>query len=177
MSARRVLVIASATLATIVAVVALLFIPLSIAVGNPLNAVAEALLLALCVWWVARVMRADRRRRLAAESALPPEYRPERRQPRRPITFQLRETLVTFAIWATLIFAFDAVVLGMDPYVNAGVAAFAGFMLATLTVTGRHMMFRLTAEEEEDRATMRSGGGAPVSERSERAARSETDRG
>jgi hypothetical protein len=37
----------------------------------------------------------------------------------------------------------------MDPYVNAGVSAFAGFMLATLTVTGRHMMFRLTAEEDD----------------------------
>ena len=149
MSARRILVIASATLATIVAVVALLFIPVSIAVGNPLNAVAELFLLVVCVWWVARVMRADRRRRLAAEAALPPERRPERRQPRRPITFQLRETLVTFAIWAALIFAFDAVALGMDPLVNVGVAAFAGFMLATLTVTGRHMMFRLTAEEDE----------------------------
>jgi len=148
-SARRILVIASATLATIVAVVALLFIPISIAVGHPLNAVAEALVLVACVWWVARVMRADRRRRLAAEAALPPERRPERRQPRQPITFQLRETLVTFAIWATLIFAFDAVALGMDPLVNVGVAAFAGFMLATLTVTGRHMMFRLTAEEDE----------------------------
>lgn len=149
LSAPRILVIASAIFATIVAVVALLFIPVSIAVGNPLNAVVEALLLVACVWWVARVMRADRRRRLAAEAALPPERRPERRQPRRPITFQLRETLVTFAIWATLIFAFDAVALGMDPFVNAGVAAFAGFMLATLTVTGRHMMFRLTAEEDE----------------------------
>jgi hypothetical protein len=148
-SARRALVIGSATLATIVAVVALLFIPLSIAVGHPLNAVAEAVLLVACVWWVARVMRADRRRRLAAEAALPPERRPARRQPRRPITFQLRETLVTFAIWASLIFAFDAMAIGMDPFVNAGVAAFAGFMLATLTVTGRHMMFRLTAEEDE----------------------------
>jgi hypothetical protein len=148
-SARRLLVIASATLATIVAVVALLFIPLSIAVGHPLNAAVEAALLIVCVWWVARVMRSDRRRRLAAESALPPEQRPARRQPRRPITFQLGETLVTFAIWAALIFVFDAVALGMDPFVNAGVAAFAGFMLATLTVTGRHMMFRLTAEEDE----------------------------
>ena len=149
MSARRALVIGSATLATVVAVVALLFIPLSIAVGHPLNAVLEAALLVVCVWWVARVMRADRRRRLAAESALPPERRPARRQPRRPITFQLRETLVTFAIWAALIFAFDAIAVGMDPYVNAGVSAFAGFMLAALTVTGRHMMFRLTAEEDE----------------------------
>ena len=149
MSARRLLVIASATIATIVAVGALLFIPLSIAVGHPLNAVVEALLLVGCVWWVARVMRADRRRRLAAEAALPPERRPGRRQPRRAITFQLRETLVTFAIWAALIFTFDAIAVGMDPYVNAGVSAFAGFMLATLTVTGRHMMFRLTAEEDE----------------------------
>ena len=149
MNARRLLVIGSATLATIVAVGALLFIPLSIAVGHPLNAVVEAALLVVCVWWVARVMRADRRRRLAAESALPPERRPARREPRRPITFQLRETLVTFAIWAALIFGFDAIALGMDPYVNAGVAAFAGFMLATLTVTGRHMMFRLTAEEDD----------------------------
>jgi hypothetical protein len=149
LSAARFLVIASATVATIVAVVALLFIPVSIAVGHPLNAAVEAALLVSCIWWVARVMRADRRRRLAAESALPPEQRPARRQPRRAITFQLRETLVTFAIWAALIFAFDAIALGMDPYVNAGIAAFAGFMLATLTVTGRHMMFRLTAEEDE----------------------------
>jgi hypothetical protein len=145
----RFLVIGSATAATIAAVVALLFIPLSIAVGKPLNALLELALLVVCVWWVARVMRADRRRRLAAESTLPPERRPARRQPRRPITFQLRETAVTFAIWATLIFAFDALALGMDPFVNAGVAAFAGFMLATLTVTGRHMMFRLTAEEDD----------------------------
>jgi hypothetical protein len=158
-SVRRILVIASATIATIVGVVALLFIPLSIAVGHPLNVVIELVLLVLCVWWVARVMRTDRRRRLAAEATLPPEERPARRQPRRPITFQLRETLVAFAIWAALIFAFNAIAIGMDSFVNAGVAIFAGFMLATLTVTGRHMMFRLTAEEDEERATTRPGGG------------------
>ena len=151
MSPRRILVIASATVATILAVGALLFIPLSIVVGHPLNAVAEAALLLVCVWWVARVMRVDRRKRIAAEAALPPERRPARREPRRPITFQLRETVVAFAIWAALIFVFDAFALGMDPYVNAGVSVFAGFMLATLTVTGRHMMFRLTAEEDNYR--------------------------
>src|SRR3979409_1802375 len=86
MSARRLLVIARATIATIVAVGALLFIPLSIAVGHPLNAVVEALLLVVCVWWVARVMRADRRRRLAAEAALPPERRPAKREPPGPRT-------------------------------------------------------------------------------------------
>jgi hypothetical protein len=61
----------------------------------------------------------------------------------------VRETLLTFLVWAALVFAFDAFALGMDPFVNAGVSVFAGFMLATLTVTGRHMMFRLTAEEDE----------------------------
>ncbi len=107
----------------------------------------------VCVWYVARVMRADRRARLAREATLPPAQRPAKREPRRPITFQLRETLVTFAIWFALIFAFDALALGMDTFVNLGVALFGGFMLATLTVTGRHMMFRLTAEEagEADR--------------------------
>jgi hypothetical protein len=148
-TARRAATIAAAVVATIVAVGALLFIPLSLAVGHPQNAIVEAALLVICVWYVARVMRADRRARLAREAALPSQLRPARRQPRRPITFQLRETLLTFAIWFAIIFAFDAIALGLDPFVNAGVSVFAAFMLATLTVTGRHMMFRLTAEDDE----------------------------
>jgi hypothetical protein len=148
-TARRAATIAAAVVATVVAVGALLFIPLSIAVGKPQNALTEAALLVVCVWFVARVMRADRRARLAREATLPPERRPQRRQPRRPITFQLKETAVTFAVWLVLIFTFNALALGLDPFVSAGVAVFAGFMLATLTVTGRHMMFRLTAEEDD----------------------------
>lgn len=159
MTLRRAVTILTAVIATIVAVGALLFIPLSIAVGNLQNVVWEAALLMGCVWYVARVMRADRRARLAREAALPPEQRPARRQPRRPITFQLRETTITFAVWAALIFAFDALVLAMDTFVNVGVSIFAGFMLATLTVTGRHMMFRLTAEEDEASAAKRPGAG------------------
>ncbi|HEY6959887.1 MAG TPA: hypothetical protein VI814_13785 [Candidatus Limnocylindria bacterium] len=147
----RGLTIATTVVATIIAVGALLFIPLSIVVGHPFNVVGEIAVLVVCVWYVARVMRADRRRRLAAEALLPPERRPQRRQPRRPITFQLRETGITFAIWFAIIFVFDAVALAMDPVLNVGVSFFAGFMLATLTVTGRHMMFRLTAEEDEER--------------------------
>jgi hypothetical protein len=148
-SARRVATIAASVVATIVGVGALLFIPLSIAVGRPQNALIETAVLVVCVWFVARVMRGDRRARLAREAELSPERRPARRQPRRPITFQLRETVLTFLVWAVLIYAFDAFALGMDAFVNAGVTLFAGFMLATLTVTGRHMMFRLTAEEED----------------------------
>ena len=145
----RGLTIAASVVATIVAVLALLFIPLSIAVGNYRNVPVEAVLLVVCVWYVARVMRADRRARLAREAALPVAQRPQRRQPRRPITFQLRETLITFAVWFAIVFIFGSFALDLDPIVNVGVSIFAGFMLATLTVTGRHMMFRLVSEEDE----------------------------
>jgi uncharacterized membrane protein YbhN (UPF0104 family) len=148
MTGRRAFTIAFATAATIVAVLALLLIPVSIALGRYLNAVAEALVLVACVGYVARVMRADRRRRREAEALLPPERRPERREPRRPITFQLRETLIAFLVWFVLVIGFNSLVVGLGPVPNVGIAVFAAFMLATLTVTGRHMMFRLTAEED-----------------------------
>ena len=148
MSGRRGLTILLATGATILAVLALLLIPVSIALGRPLNVLAEVIVLAACVAYVARVMRADRRRRREAEAALPPERRPERRTPRRPITFQLRETLFAFVAWFAIVAVFNAFVVGLGPVANAGIAMFAAFMLATLTVTGRHMMFRLTAEED-----------------------------
>jgi hypothetical protein len=94
-------------------------------------------------------MREDRRRRREAEAGLPIERRPPRRVPRRPITFQVRETLIAFAIWFLLIAGFNEFVVGIAPVANVGIAIFAAFMLATLTVTGRHMMFRLTAEEDD----------------------------
>ena len=135
-------------MAAIIAVLALLLIPVSIALGRYANALGEFLVLAVCVGYVARVMRADRRRRREAEAALPPERRPERRVPRRPITFQFRETLFAFLVWFVLVAGFNALVVGLGPIPNVGIAVFAAFMLATLTVTGRHMMFRLTAEED-----------------------------
>lgn len=148
MTARRGVTILLATGATVIAVVALLLIPVSIALNRPLNVIGELVVLLACVAYVARVMRADRRRRLAAEAALPAERRPARRVPRRPITFQLRETAIAFAAWFLVVAAFNAFVVGVGPIVNVGIAIFAAFMLATLTVTGRHMMFRLTAEED-----------------------------
>ena len=148
MSGRRALTILLATVATIVAVLALLLIPVSIALGKYANVLGEFLVLVACVGYVARVMRADRRNRREAEALLPPEQRPERRVPRRPITFQLRETLFAFLVWFVLVAGFNAFIVGLGPVPNVGIAIFAAFMLATLTVTGRHMMFRLTAEEE-----------------------------
>jgi Ca2+/Na+ antiporter len=148
MSGRRALTILLATVATVVAVLALLLIPVSIALGRYANVLGEFLVLVACVGYVARVMRADRRRRRETEALLPPERRPERRVPRQPITFQFRETLFAFLVWFALVAAFNAFIVGLGPVPNVGIAIFAAFMLATLTVTGRHMMFRLTAEEE-----------------------------
>jgi Ca2+/Na+ antiporter len=148
MSARRAVTILLATVATVFAVLAFLLIPVSIAIGRYANVLGEFLVLVACVGYVARVMRADRRRRRESEALLPPERRPERRVPRRPITFQFRETLFAFLVWFLLVAAFNAFVVGLGPVPNVGIAIFAGFMLATLTVTGRHMMFRITAEEE-----------------------------
>jgi Flp pilus assembly protein TadB len=148
MNGHRGLTILLATLATIAAVLMLLLIPVSITLGRYANVLAEVLILVACVGYVTRVMRADRRRRREAEAELPPERRPARRVPRRPITFQFRETLFAFLVWFVLVAAFNAFVVGIGPAPNVGIAVFAAFILATLTITGRHMMFRLTAEED-----------------------------
>ena len=145
---KRALTILLSTVATIVLVIAFLFIPLSLVTGQYGNVVGEVVLLVVSLWYVVRVMRADRRERRAAEEHLPPDRRPQRRVPRQPITFQLRETLVAMAIWFALVFAFDALALGLGTAANVGISFFAAFMLATLTITGRHMMFRLTREDE-----------------------------
>ena len=148
MSGRRTLTILLATVATVVAVFALLLIPVSILLVRYANVLGEAIVLVVCIGYVTRVMRDDRRRRREAEAQLSPERRPARREPRRPITFQFRETLFAFLVWFVLVVAFNAFIVGIGPVPNVGIAVFAAFMLATLTITGRHMMFRLTAEED-----------------------------
>lgn len=145
---KRALTVLASTVATFVLVLAFLFIPLSLATGQYGNVVAEIVLLIASLAYVTRVMRADRRDRRAAEAMLPPEQRPQRRVPRQPITFQFRETVVAMAIWFVLVFAFNALIVGLGPAANVGITLFAAFMLATLTVTGRHMMFRLTQDDE-----------------------------
>lgn len=145
---RRAFTILLTTLATVVLIAAFLFIPLSLVTAQYGNIVGELAIVAVTLWYITRVMRHDRRERKAAEALLPPERRPVRRSPRRPITFQLRETLVAIAVWFALVAAFNAFVLGLSLFANIGIAVFAAFMLATITVTGRHMMFRLTAEDD-----------------------------
>ena len=145
---RRALTVLASTAATFVLVLAFLFIPLSLVTQQYQNVVIEVLLAIVSLAYVTRVMRADRRERRAAEALLPPERRPVRRAPRQPITFQVRETALAMGIWFVLVFAFDTFVLGLGIAANVGISFFAAFMLATLTVTGRHMMFRLTQDDE-----------------------------
>jgi hypothetical protein len=104
---------------------------------------------------VAVLMRRDVRRRRAEEALLPTERRPPRRTPRQPIRFPIGETLVTFAIWYAVAIAVDRAIGGTTSFLLvAAIAPFAAFILTTLTIAGRHMAFRLTAEEfvEEQRA-------------------------
>lgn len=100
---------------------------------------------------VARLMRRDLRRRRAAGEL------PARRVPRRAISFPVRETALTFAFWYVVTVAIDRVLNGaLSVFTLVAVAPFASFMLTALTIAGRHMAFRLTAEEVTDR-----GGAKP----------------
>lgn len=93
---------------------------------------------------VGRLMRGDIRRRRAAGEL------PERRVPRRPITFPIRDTLLTFAFWYVVTAVIDRVITGTtNVFTLIAIAPFASFMLTTITIAGRHMAFRLTAEEED----------------------------
>ena len=150
MTIGRLLTILLTTVATIAGLAAFfLFVIAAFGIGNPVRALAFAAVFVICLWYVMRVMRADRAERRAEEAGLPPERRPVRRQPRQPITFQLRETLVAFVIWG-VIAAGIGMATGLQGPVLIPISIFAGFMLATITVTGRHMMFRLTGDEDPE---------------------------
>ncbi len=116
----------------------------------------EALVLYLAVVLVAvaivtRLWRRERALRRADEARLPQEHRPVRRVPRRPISFPLVESVLTFAAWYVAAVAVDRVVTGTTTiFTLAAIAPFAAFMLATITIAGRHMAFRLTAEDSDD---------------------------
>lgn len=102
------------------------------------------------VYTVRALWRPERAAKRAEEALLPPEQRPVRRVPRRPISFPLVESLVTFLVWYGIAVVVDRVVTGTTTvFTLAAVAPFAAFMLTTLTIAGRHMAFRLTADDQE----------------------------
>ena len=100
---------------------------------------------------VTRLWRRERALRRADEALLPVERRPVRRSPRQPISFPLVESVLTFGAWYLVAVVVDRVVTGTTTvFTLAAIAPFAGFMLATITIAGRHMAFRLTAEDADE---------------------------
>ena len=96
---------------------------------------------------IGALMRSDVRRRRAAGEL------PARHISRRPIAFPIRETVATFAFWYLVAVIVDrAVTAATNVFTLVAIAPFASFMLTTLTIAGRHMAFRLTAEDVNDGA-------------------------
>ncbi|MDE3112507.1 MAG: hypothetical protein KGN00_11740 [Chloroflexota bacterium] len=121
-----------------------------VGLGRPDRMAVYFVVTALSVAGVAMLMRRDYRSRRAAEAHLPEDRRPVRRVPRRPITFPLKETLLTFAFWYAAVAVIDRVTSGYtSTFTLAAIAPFAAFMFTTITIAGRHIAFRLTAEEDE----------------------------
>lgn len=130
----------------------------AVALGRPDRMATYLAVTAVSVLAVAALMRRDLRRRRAEEAALPPQRRPARRVPRRPIAFPVRETALTFAFWYAAVVLIDGAVSGTTgAFTLAAIAPFAAFMLTALTIAGRHMAFRLTAEEAADVAARGPG--------------------
>lgn len=133
-----------------ISMLGLLLAVASLAFGRLDGVAFYVAVMAVTAFGVAYLWRGERALRKAAEASLPPEARPVRRIPRRPITFPLIESLLTFAFWYAVAVGVDRVVTGATSvFTLAAVAPFAAFMLATITIAGRHMAFRLTAEDDE----------------------------
>lgn len=134
-----------------IATIALLVAVAAAARGLPDRVAGYLLVAVVSAFIVGVLMRRDARRRRAEEAMLPPEQRPTRRVPRSPITFPIRGTIAAFAFWYATAVVVDRIVSGTTSFFTlAAIAPFAAFMLTTLTIAGRHMAFRLTAEESED---------------------------
>ncbi|OLC54259.1 MAG: hypothetical protein AUH85_12170 [Chloroflexi bacterium 13_1_40CM_4_68_4] len=103
---------------------------------------ASLILIGIATWLVRR----DRRERRARGEL------PATRVPRQPIRMPLASTAVAFVAWYALAVAVMRIVDGGFYFFDdAAVAPFASFMLTVLTFAGRHIAFRLTAEEADDR--------------------------
>lgn len=121
----------------------------ALALGSPERVAAYLVTALISAVIVGALMRGDVRRRRAEEALLPPAQRPARRVPRRPIAFPLRETILVFAFWYAVAAAVDGLRTGtVNEFTLAAIAPFASFMLTTITIAGRHMAFRITAEED-----------------------------
>jgi hypothetical protein len=154
---------AGAVLFAGIATIALLVAVAAAARGLPDRVVGYLAVAVVSGVLVAVLMRGDVRRRRAQEAALPVERRPTRRMPRSPISFPVRETVLAFVFWYAVAVVVDRAIGGTTTvFTLAAVAPFAAFMLTTLTIAGRHMIFRLTAEEASDEKGASEDPASPV---------------
>jgi hypothetical protein len=104
--------------------------------------VASLVLLGIAVG----LLRRDRRERRARGALMPTGV------PRQPIRMPLASTVAAFAAWYALAVGIMRMLDGAFYFFDyAVVAPFAAFMLTVLTFAGRHIAFRLTAEEARER--------------------------
>ena len=136
-----------------ISMLALLLAAAALAFGRYDGVAFYLALVVLSAYVVAVLWRRERAARRAGEALLPPDRRPARRTPRRPISFPLLESLITFLAWYAGAVVVDRIVTGTTTvFTLAAIAPFAAFMLSTITIAGRHMAFRLTAEESDEEA-------------------------
>ncbi|HYY54884.1 MAG TPA: hypothetical protein VFA01_05845 [Candidatus Dormibacteraeota bacterium] len=140
----RALVVIGSVLGLSLGTLALLLAALSIYLDRwdavAVYAVASVLLVGFAVW----LLRRDRRERRARGEL------PATRVPRQPIRMPIVSTLLTFLAWyAVAVGVMRVIDGGLYFFDYAVVAPFASFMLTVLTFAGRHIAFRLTAEEDE----------------------------
>lgn len=132
------------------AMLALLLAIAALSLGRPDAFAFYAVVGIVAVWIVRALWRPERAQRRAEEALLPPERRPTRRVPRRAIAFPLVEGLLTVLFWYVVVVVVDRVITReTTAFTLLAIAPFAAFMLATITIAGRHMAFRLTAEDAD----------------------------
>lgn len=142
---------AGAVVLAAVAMLSLLLGLAAVALGRPDRMAAYLAVTAVSVLAVAALIRRDARRRRAEGAPAHGEMRAQRRAGRRAISFPLRETALVFAFWYVAALVLDRAASGATGvFTLVAIAPFAAFMLTALTLAGRHIAFRLTAEEAAD---------------------------
>lgn len=141
----RATVVVGSTVGISVGTLALLLAALSISLDRWDGVAFYSIVTVACFWLATWLLRRDRRERRARGGL------PATRAPRQPIQMPLRGTVIAFIVWYALaVFVMRVVDGGFFFFDYAVVAPFASFMLTVLTFAGRHIAFRLTAEEADD---------------------------
>ena len=145
-TAMKTLVVVGSVLGLSLGVLALLLAALAIYFDRwdavVVYGLASVALIAFATWLLRRDRRARRER----------GELPAARVPRQPIRMPLGSALAAFVAWYALaVVVMRGVDGGFYFFDYAVVAPFASFMLTVLTFAGRHIAFRLTAEEVDER--------------------------